>query len=142
MLKGIPKILPPELLKILCEMGHGDELTIGDGNFPGHTNAKVEIRMDGHNVPEILDAILETLVKKGKGLEMNTSGLERGVGFLPEREFFVRFRQLGGEIVTVGSDAHRCDRVGQHTRRACEILMEIFGYVCTFENRQPIFHKF
>ena len=90
---------------------------------------------------EILDAILETLVKKGKGLEMNTSGLERGVGFLPEREFFVRFRQLGGEIVTVGSDAHRCDRVGQHTRRACEILMEIFGYVCTFENRQPIFHK-
>lgn len=90
---------------------------------------------------EIVDAILETLVKKGKGLEMNTSGIDRGVGFLPEREFFVRFRELGGEIVTVGSDAHRCDRVGQHTHRACEILSEIFGYVCTFENRQPIFHK-
>ena len=59
MLKGIPKIISPELLKILCEMGHGDELTIGDGNFPGHTNAKVEIRMDGHGVPEILDAILK-----------------------------------------------------------------------------------
>ena len=51
MLKGIPKILSPELLKVLCEMGHGDEITIGDGNFPGHTNAKVEIRMDGHGVP-------------------------------------------------------------------------------------------
>ena len=61
MLKGIPKILPPELLKVLCEMGHGDELTIGDGNFPGHTNAKVEIRMDGHNVPEILEAILKVM---------------------------------------------------------------------------------
>ena len=61
MLKGIPKILSPELLKILCEMGHGDELTIGDGNFPGHTNAKVEIRMDGHGVPEILEAILQLI---------------------------------------------------------------------------------
>lgn len=61
MLKGIPKILPPELLKILCEMGHGDELTIGDGNYPGRTNAKIEIRMDGHGVPEILDAILKLM---------------------------------------------------------------------------------
>lgn len=58
MLKGIPKILSPELLKVLCEMGHTDELTIGDGNFPGHTYGKKVIRMDGHKVPEILDAIL------------------------------------------------------------------------------------
>jgi len=59
MLKGIPKILSPELLKILCEMGHTDELTIGDGNFPGHTYGKKVVRMDGHGVPEILDAILQ-----------------------------------------------------------------------------------
>lgn len=59
MLKGIPKILSPELLKALCEMGHTDELTIGDGNFPGHTYGKKVIRMDGHGVPEILEAILE-----------------------------------------------------------------------------------
>ena len=61
MLKGIPKILSPELLKILCEMGHSDELTIGDGNFPGNSNAKQVIRMDGHGVPEILDAILKLI---------------------------------------------------------------------------------
>ena len=90
---------------------------------------------------EVVDAILETLVKKGKGLEMNTSGVDREVGFLPEREFFLRFRELGGEIVTVGSDAHTCARVGQYTAQACEILSGIFGHVCTFENRQPIFHK-
>ena len=48
---------------------------------------------------------------------------------------------FGGEIVTVGSDAHRCNRVGQYTFRACDILKDIFGYVCTFENRQPVFHK-
>ncbi len=59
MLKGIPPILSPELLKVLCEMGHTDELTIGDGNFPGHTYGKKVIRMDGHGVPELLDAILQ-----------------------------------------------------------------------------------
>ncbi len=59
MLKGIPHILPPELLKILAEMGHGDEITLGDANFPGHTCAKTVVRMDGHGIPEILDAILK-----------------------------------------------------------------------------------
>lgn len=59
MLKGIPTILSPELLKVLDEMGHTDELTIGDGNFPGHTYGKKVIRLDGHGVPEILEAILQ-----------------------------------------------------------------------------------
>ena len=61
MLKGSPAIIPPELLKLLAEMGHGDELTIGDGNFPGHTCSKTVVRMDGHSVPEILDAILKLM---------------------------------------------------------------------------------
>lgn len=59
MLKGIPKILSPELLKILAEMGHGDELCIADGNFPGASTAQRLIRADGHGVPELLSAILE-----------------------------------------------------------------------------------
>ncbi len=58
MLKGIPKILSPELLKILMEMGHGDQIVIADGNFPSANYAKRLVRLDGHNVPEILDAIL------------------------------------------------------------------------------------
>ena len=58
MLKGIPPILSPELLKVLCEMGHTDEITIADGNFPGHSFGKPVIRLDGHGVPEVLDAIL------------------------------------------------------------------------------------
>lgn len=60
MLKGIPKILSPELLKVLCEMGHSDRLVIADGNFPSESmgkNAKV-IRCNGHGVPELLEAIL------------------------------------------------------------------------------------
>lgn len=61
MLKGIPKILSPELLKVLCEMGHGDRLVIADGNFPSESVGKnaIVIRCDGHNVPELLEAILK-----------------------------------------------------------------------------------
>ena len=90
---------------------------------------------------EIIEEILRVLVSKGKGLEMNTSGVDRCGGFLPEREYFRRFKELGGEIVTVGSDAHNAGRVGQYSFDACEILRDIFGYVCTFEGRKPVFHK-
>lgn len=58
MLKGISPILSPELLKILMEMGHGDELCIGDGNFPAASIAQRLVRLDGLGVTEILDAIL------------------------------------------------------------------------------------
>jgi L-fucose mutarotase len=61
MLKGIPAIISPELLKVLCEMGHGDTLVIADGNFPAESVGKnaIVIRCDGHGVPELLDAILQ-----------------------------------------------------------------------------------
>ena len=63
MLKGIPKILSPELLKVLCEMGHSDRLVISDGNFPAESMGKdaIVIRCDGHGVPEILEAILQLI---------------------------------------------------------------------------------
>ena len=59
MLKGIPSILSPELLKILMEMGHGDEIILADGNFPAASCAQRLVRCDGHGVPELLDAILK-----------------------------------------------------------------------------------
>jgi len=58
MLKNIPKNLSPELLKILMEMGHGDELVIADGNFPAASHAKRFVRADGLDVPPLLDSIL------------------------------------------------------------------------------------
>ncbi|MCL2342440.1 MAG: fucose isomerase [Firmicutes bacterium] len=65
MLKNIPGILSPELLKALDEMGHGDTVVIGDGNFPGAGVARVGhalyLRADGHGVPELLDAILTVI---------------------------------------------------------------------------------
>lgn len=61
MLKGIPKILSPQLLKVLCEMGHSDRLVIADGNFPAESMGKdcIVIRMDGHDACEVLEAILK-----------------------------------------------------------------------------------
>lgn len=61
MLKGIPKILSPELLKVLCEMGHGDRIVIADGNFPVESMGKglKVVRMDGHSACDVLEAILQ-----------------------------------------------------------------------------------
>ena len=59
MLKGIPQILSPELLKTLMEMGHGDEIVLVDGNFPAASTAQRLIRLDGHEIPPVLDAILK-----------------------------------------------------------------------------------
>lgn len=59
MLKNIPKILSPELVKILMEMGHGDEIVIADGNFPAEAIGQKVVRCDGHGVPEILDGIMQ-----------------------------------------------------------------------------------
>lgn len=61
MLKGIPQILSPQLLKVLCEMGHSDRIVLADGNFPAESMGKdaVVIRCDGHGVPELMEAILK-----------------------------------------------------------------------------------
>lgn len=59
MLKNIPPVIGPDLLKILMEMGHGDEIVIADGNFPAAAKAKRLVRMDGMGCCEILDAVLK-----------------------------------------------------------------------------------
>jgi len=61
MLKQIPKILSPDLVAYLMEMGHGDELVIADANFPAHRIGQRVVRMDGHGVPVALEAILKLL---------------------------------------------------------------------------------
>ena len=73
MLKNIPPIISPEMLKVLNEMGHGDEIVIADGNFPAVTNAQRLVRMDGHKVPDVLESVLklfplDSYVKSAVGL--------------------------------------------------------------------------
>lgn len=61
MLKNIPKILSPDLLKILCEMGHGDELVIADANFPAESCGQRVVRADGHGGAKMLEAVLSVI---------------------------------------------------------------------------------
>ncbi|HLF20942.1 MAG TPA: RbsD/FucU domain-containing protein [Aestuariivirga sp.] len=61
MLKNIDPLLGPEMLRVLRAMGHGDEIAVVDGNYPAEEHAKRLIRMDGHDAPRIVDAILSVL---------------------------------------------------------------------------------
>lgn len=92
MLKGIPNIISPELLKILDEMGHGDEIVIGDGNFPAASNAKRLVRCDGHNVPELLDAILK-LIPLDTYVESPVMLMQTGAG-APEPVIWAEYRDI------------------------------------------------
>lgn len=78
MLYGIPEIISPELLKILHEMGHADELVIGDANYPAASTAQRLVRCDGHSLTDVLEAVLklfplDTFVDHPVGLMVPTS---------------------------------------------------------------------
>ena len=125
-----------------CVKAHDDFDVLGHLTFiskarvhPTHAPISLE------NHKDVVAEIFKILIAKGKGIEINTSGIDRCGAYLPSPDYLRLFKDLGGKIVTVGSDAHASDRVGQYCTEACQIVQDIFGYVCTFENRQPIFHK-
>lgn len=90
---------------------------------------------------DILDEILRTLIEKGCGLELNTGGFSRGLGEPnPCRAILRRYRQLGGEIVTIGSDAHTPDQLAAAFDQAGEVLLECgFTHYTLFKDRKPHF---
>lgn len=92
---------------------------------------------------DILDDILKLLLDKGKGLELNTGGIDKGMQDLhPCMGVLKRYRKLGGDIITVGSDAHDEARVGAHFERAAEVLRVCgFRYYTVFEKRSPEFFR-
>ncbi|MBR7122068.1 MAG: histidinol-phosphatase HisJ family protein [Oscillospiraceae bacterium] len=127
---------------LLCVRSHQDFDVLGHLTYPSKAGANPTHRPIIYDkYRDLVDEILKNLVKKGKGIEINTSGVDRCGVYLPDETYLRRFKELGGEIVTVGSDAHNAQRVGQYCKEACELVQSIFGYVCTFENRKPIFHK-
>lgn len=106
MLKGIPQILSPELLKVLCEMGHGDRLVIGDGNFPAESMGKnaIVIRCDGCEVPELLDAILQ-LFPLDTYVEKPVSLMEVMPGDQTETPIWDTYQKIVEEYDNRGKDA-------------------------------------
>ena len=94
MLNGIPKILSPDLVKVLMEMGHADEIVISDGNFPAVTCGQRVVRCDGHGVPELLDAILTLFPLDPYGEEIPVSLMEVVPGDTVETPIWEEYRAI------------------------------------------------
>lgn len=91
----------------------------------------------------VLDEILKRIIAAGKGIELNTAGWKYGLDFChPHPEVLKRYRELGGEIITVGSDGHCPEHMAYDFKRAEEVLKACgFTYYTQFENRKPKFLK-
>ncbi len=92
--------------------------------------------------PELFDNILSEIIKRGKGIEVNTSGLDRGGHVLPHPSIIRRYKELGGQIITIGSDAHKSEKVGAYIKDALTIIADAgFEEITLFQNREPRFVK-
>lgn len=122
------------------------------GNFDvlGHMSFPVRypkiyngIDVDLNEYREEIDDVLRLAVKNGKGIEINTSGLFNAIGdTMPPMWMLKRFRELGGEIVTLGSDAHRADKMGAGIDYAMQMLLDAgFEYFAFFRDRKPVMLK-
>lgn len=124
MLKKVPGVISPELLKILCEMGHGDEIVLGDGNFPSASCARILARADGIGTLRLLDAILQlfpldSFVRNPVNLMQKVPGdksdvtiwdeykkiiekydKDAGIGFLERFEFYERTKKAYAVVAT------------------------------------------
>jgi histidinol-phosphatase (PHP family) len=91
----------------------------------------------------ILENILIKIIQNGKGIEVNTSGLRQfAKECLPGLDIVKFYRQLGGEIITVGSDAHTADDVGKGIKEGIELIEQAgFNYISVYKNRQPAMIK-
>ncbi len=106
-----------------------------------NSNPNTELRYIEHK--EIIDTILKTLIEKGKGIEINLSGIKYGgKDFYPSFDIVKAYKDLGGEIITIGSDIHEKQSVQQLIIDAQQQLREAgFNYFTTFEKRKPSFIK-
>ncbi len=114
--------------------GHIDYITryIPDKNY--HYNR--------YNYMDYIDTILKNLIETGKGIEINTGGIRYGTNINPEPVLIKRYRQLGGELITIGSDAHKLSDIGSHMDIVRDILNNCgFRYYTIFIQRKPHFFK-
>lgn len=89
---------------------------------------------------DVVDEVLKSIIANGKGIEVNTSGLRTTPATLPEPNIIRRYFELGGEIITMGSDAHKEKDVGYGVNETLQTLKDIgFKYICAFEKRKPRF---
>lgn len=92
---------------------------------------------------DIIDECLKAIIDKGKGIEINTSGFRYGIGgTYPSMDILKRYKELGGEIITTGSDSHRTEDVADHIEYAYDMMKDAgFEYVSVFRQRKAEFLK-
>ncbi len=92
---------------------------------------------------DLLDEVLKTLLAQGKGIEVNTSGLRYGLKYThPRTEVLKRYRELGGELITIGSDAHGPEHLGYDFPKVEELLKSLgYRYYATFVQGKPVMEK-
>ena len=133
MLKGIPNILPPDLLKILMEMGHGDEIVIADGNFPAASHAQRLVRCDGLGVPQLLDAVLlllplDTFVKHSAAL----MAVVPGDNYTPD--IWPIYRKIAQKHVPAFSDFETMERYAFYERAKKAYAVVASGEMARYAN--------
>lgn len=108
-----------------------------------YINGTAGIDLDISPFDEMIAESFKVLIEKGKGIEINTSGLRQKYGdVFPSLKYVKMFRELGGEILSVGSDAHCADDLGKGIREGIEIALEAgFDKLCYFKERKPFFIK-
>ncbi len=132
--------------QVLTEMLEDVRLSADDFDVLGHLDYMTRYgREKGaysyEKYADLIDPILRTLIEHGKGLELNTSGLRYGLPYAhPQKAVLKRYRELGGEIITVGADAHAPDQIAYAFDQAAEILTRCgFKYYAEFTERKPVF---
>lgn len=118
-----------------CSLSHLTfPLRFISGDFGGH-----EVDMSRYDA--IIDKILETVIRQDIALEVNSSGIRKGLHVpMPSAEYVRRYFGKGGRMVTVGSDAHRVEDVGADIPEVLDMLRDIgFAEICVFRKKQPIF---
>ena len=93
-------------------------------------------------VKPVISEILRTVISDGRGIEFNTSYHRYGLkNTTPSMDILKLYRELGGEIITIGSDSHKAEHLGVYVKEAGHLLKELgFQYFCTYEKQQPVFH--
>ena len=96
---------------------------------------------DFNDYKDVFEEILRTIIRNGKGIEINTAGLRKNLGYPhPHKDILKMYKDLGGEIITIGSDAHRTQHVGYGFQDIPELLRELgFKWYTVFEGQVPKF---
>lgn len=125
---------------LACMEEYDDFNVLGHITYYSRYNPHADREMRYADAPDAFDTLFKALIQRGKGIEINTSVQDKMGFFCPDYDIVRRYRELGGEIITIGSDAHVPQRICANYQAACAMLKRAgFEAICTFDQRKPSF---